>query len=198
MCWWYTSPNTYHRSKISTIKDSWVLNIGALYQSAIFIFQKKLSFKKYKWLIRTYKRTNVARKIRTLQSFWPGRKIKLVGWIMYYCLDDDDQWIDSPWPQRNNKCFSGLSRFVERCNDLLDLVETTRHFQTLQEAAQVGGAGTRALDALITDIHQVSMFVIVQIRLRLAGKKINQDIYYIRSTTQESTDRMQKWACNFY
>ena len=64
--------------------------------------------------------------------------------------------MNSPWPQRNHKCFSGLSRFVERCNDLLDLVETTRHFHTLQEAAQVGGAGSRALDALITDIHQVS------------------------------------------
>lgn len=56
--------------------------------------------------------------------------------------------------------FGGLSKFVERCNDLLDLVETTRHFSILEEAARVGGAGSRALDALVNDIHQVCQSII--------------------------------------
>lgn len=74
----------------------------------------------------------------------------------YSCLASEENWEDSPWPPRNVACFSGLSRFVERCNDLLDLVETTRHFHTLKEASKVGGAGSRALDALVNDIHQVT------------------------------------------
>ena len=69
-----------------------------------------------------------------------------------------DQYTDSAWPPRNEKCFAGLSRFVERCNDLLDLVETTHHFLTLQEAAKVGGAGSTPLDGHIADIHQVGTF----------------------------------------
>jgi len=46
---------------------------------------------------------------------------------------------------------------------LLDLVETTRHFLTLEEAARIGGAGSRALDALLADIHQVSLSICIQL-----------------------------------
>ena len=50
---------------------------------------------------------------------------------------NDDHWINSQWSLRNNKYFFGLGHFLEKYNDILDVVEI-RHFQTLQEAAQVG------------------------------------------------------------
>ncbi len=43
---------------------------------------------------------------------------------------------------------------MERCNDVLELVETTRHFRMLRNAAEVGGAGGRGLDAMVREIHE--------------------------------------------
>lgn len=40
-----------------------------------------------------------------------------------------------------------------RCNDVLELVETTRHFRLLADAAEIGGAGSMSLDALVKEIH---------------------------------------------
>ena len=39
-----------------------------------------------------------------------------------------------------------------RCNDVLELVVTTRHFRLLADAAEVGGAGRQSLDALVKEI----------------------------------------------
>lgn len=44
--------------------------------------------------------------------------------------------------------------FNFRCNDVLELVETTRHFRLLADAAEIGGAGSMSLDALVKEIHQ--------------------------------------------
>lgn len=62
-------------------------------------------------------------------------------------------WEDSPWPPRNNQVFEGLNTFMERCNDVLELVESTRHFRMLRNAAEVGGAGGQGLDAMVREIH---------------------------------------------
>ena len=62
-------------------------------------------------------------------------------------------WDDSPWPARNSPVFAGLNSFMERCNDVLELVETTRHFRMLKNAAEVGGAGGQGLDAMVREIH---------------------------------------------
>ena len=61
--------------------------------------------------------------------------------------------LDSPWPARNAPCFALLNTFMERCNDCLELVQTTQHFRLLADAAEVGGAGSRSLDALVREIH---------------------------------------------
>lgn len=37
---------------------------------------------------------------------------------------------------------------------MLELVETTRHFRLLAGAAEVGGAGSMSLDAMVKEIHQ--------------------------------------------
>lgn len=39
-----------------------------------------------------------------------------------------------------------------RCNDVLELVQTTRHFRLLASTAEVGGAGSQSLDALVKEI----------------------------------------------
>ncbi|XP_078672103.1 uncharacterized protein LOC144911712 isoform X1 [Branchiostoma floridae x Branchiostoma belcheri] len=69
-------------------------------------------------------------------------------------LGVEEEWKDSPWPPRNARCFDLMNRFMERCNDVLELVETTRHFRLLESAAEIGGAGGRSLDALVQEIHQ--------------------------------------------
>jgi dynein heavy chain len=42
---------------------------------------------------------------------------------------------------------------LPRCNDVLELVQTSRHFRLLADAAQIGGAGTAGLDSLVKEIH---------------------------------------------
>ena len=42
--------------------------------------------------------------------------------------------------------------YTFRCNDVLELVQTTRHFRLLADAAAVGGAGSQSLDALVKEI----------------------------------------------
>ncbi|XP_043910785.1 dynein beta chain, flagellar outer arm-like [Protopterus annectens] len=67
---------------------------------------------------------------------------------------DLDEWLDSPWPPHCANCFQNMNLFMERCNDVLELVETTRHFRLLERAAEIGGAGTPSLDAMVQDIQE--------------------------------------------
>ena len=46
-----------------------------------------------------------------------------------------------------------VSIYFRRCNDVLELVQTTQHFRLLADAAEVGGAGSQSLDALVKEIH---------------------------------------------
>ncbi|CAH2222791.1 Hypothetical predicted protein [Pelobates cultripes] len=63
-----------------------------------------------------------------------------------------DLWVDSPWPPHNAHCFKNINMFMERCNDVLDLVETMKHFETLKTVASIGGAGSSSLDAMVQEI----------------------------------------------
>ena len=58
----------------------------------------------------------------------------------------------SPWPARNASCFDHINAFMERCNDLLELVQTTDHFRKLSDLADQGGTGSASLDALVADV----------------------------------------------
>ena len=42
---------------------------------------------------------------------------------------------------------------MERCNDVLELVQTTQHFEMLTCTAEVGGAGGNSLDSQVKEIH---------------------------------------------
>ena len=46
-----------------------------------------------------------------------------------------------------------MLKLIHRCNDVLELVQTTRHFRLLADAAEIGGAGSQSLDALVKEIH---------------------------------------------
>ncbi|XP_075240849.1 dynein beta chain, ciliary-like isoform X3 [Convolutriloba macropyga] len=69
-------------------------------------------------------------------------------------LSDHSLWTDSPWPEKNASPFDKLNSFSERCNDLLDFVETIHQFRLMRKVAEVGGAGSHGLDALVSEIHE--------------------------------------------
>ena len=64
-----------------------------------------------------------------------------------------ETWVDSPWPARNNHVFSMLNNFMERCNDVLELVQSTTHFKMLRLASEIGGAGGTNLNSLVKEIY---------------------------------------------
>ena len=43
---------------------------------------------------------------------------------------------------------------MERCNDLLDFVETVHQFRLMRKVAEVGGAGSSGLDAQVAEIYE--------------------------------------------
>ena len=59
--------------------------------------------------------------------------------------NDPDVWGNSPWPARNAAPFSVLNSFMERANDVLDLVHTAQHFKNLESVAEIGGVGNKSL-----------------------------------------------------
>lgn len=60
---------------------------------------------------------------------------------------------NSPWPKRNHNCFLHLNVFMERCNDVLELVQTMRHFQILSKTVSIGGTDNQNMDILAQEIH---------------------------------------------
>ncbi|KAL5253857.1 hypothetical protein ACHWQZ_G013584 [Mnemiopsis leidyi] len=66
---------------------------------------------------------------------------------------DPDMWTNSPWPARNTPPFTILNSFMERANDVLDLVQTAQHFKNLESVAEIGGVGNKSLDTIVTEIH---------------------------------------------
>ena len=73
-------------------------------------------------------------------------------------------WTDSPWPARNHVVFGALNSFMERCNDVLELVQTTTHFKMLRLASEIGGAGGTNLNSLVEEIYAHFQEAIEKIR----------------------------------
>ena len=68
-------------------------------------------------------------------------------------LSIDPLLVESPWPAQSSNCFDWLNRFVERCNDVLELLESSKQFNALRDAAAAGATGHDELDALIRQAH---------------------------------------------
>ena len=62
-------------------------------------------------------------------------------------------WEDSPWPSRGSTVFTLLNTFMERCNDLLELLGATQQFSKLRVASDGGGAGDKTSDAQTFEIQ---------------------------------------------
>ena len=67
---------------------------------------------------------------------------------------------------------------------MLELVQTTQHFRLLAHAAEIGGAGTQSLDALIREIHSKysaameSFFLQVHNLLAIDGSQIFEKAFF--------------------
>ena len=61
-------------------------------------------------------------------------------------------WEDCPWPARNSPVFNILNKFLERCNDVLELVEVSQQFERIKLAVNFGGAGDVNLNSQIHDL----------------------------------------------
>lgn len=53
----------------------------------------------------------------------------------------EGQWENSPWPVRTSKVFAILNSFMERCNDVIELVAATQQFNKIKMATDFEGAG---------------------------------------------------------
>ncbi|XP_052258855.1 uncharacterized protein LOC127863384 isoform X2 [Dreissena polymorpha] len=110
-------------------------------------------------------------------------------------LNEDELWTDSPWPPRNAPCFDLLNAFMERCNDVLELVETTRHFRLLAGAAEIGGAGNMSLDALVKEIHEkytqsmADFFAVVNNVLSIDGSQNFERAFFQFRTIVKSLEK---------
>ncbi|XP_039611018.1 dynein beta chain, flagellar outer arm-like [Polypterus senegalus] len=83
-------------------------------------------------------------------------KYSLRGWQFPGQEKDgkNDKWVNSPWPSHGADCFNRINFFMERCNDVLELVETIKHFQLLETVARIGGTGSDSQDAMVQEIHE--------------------------------------------
>lgn len=66
--------------------------------------------------------------------------------------DTDNFWDESLWPARNSPVFGILNKFMERCNDVLELVEVSQQFKRIKFASNFDGAGEISLNSQIVDI----------------------------------------------
>ena len=65
---------------------------------------------------------------------------------------EDNYWVDSAWPARNTPVFAILNKFMERCNDVLELMEVSQQFKRIKFASNLDGAGEISLNSQIVDI----------------------------------------------
>ena len=65
---------------------------------------------------------------------------------------EENFWEDSPWPARNSPVFDVLNKYMERCNDVLELVEVSQQFKKIKFASNLDGAGEPSLNSQIVDI----------------------------------------------
>ena len=83
--------------------------------------------------------------------------------IDYRLKSEHDRSGSNPWKIQENSVFAKLDLFLERCHDILDLVETNQQFVQLKNTV-IGGARGKKLTRMVTQIHQE--FVIAFERVR--------------------------------
>ena len=90
---------------------------------------------------------------------------------------EDNFWVDSSWPARNSPVFGILNKFMERCNDVLELVEVSQQFKRIKFASNLEGAGEVSLNSQIVDI--VSEFDIALAKFHKSVEVCKASIFII-------------------
>eukprot|EP00912_Choanoflagellata_sp_UC4_P001366 UC4_evm2s846 len=67
------------------------------------------------------------------------------------------------WPSRNHHIFDELNSFADRCNDVLDLVETIHQFQSL-EGLVFGGMASKSLEYALEDSLQSFRVILANLK----------------------------------
>jgi dynein heavy chain len=101
---------------------------------------------------------------------------------------------NSPWPKRNHNCFYYLNVFMERCNDVLELVQTMRHFQILSKTVSIGGSDNQNMDILAQEIHEKYVRAINEFQYNVSdvmgfesgkNKGFEVSFFHLRTTIKE-------------
>ncbi|XP_057302207.1 uncharacterized protein LOC130636487 isoform X2 [Hydractinia symbiolongicarpus] len=80
--------------------------------------------------------SSVYRNARTQRGVGLFTKPKHTGMV-----ELEGRWENSPWPVRTSKVFAILNSFMERCNDVIELVAATQQFDKIKMATDNKGAG---------------------------------------------------------
>jgi hypothetical protein len=133
---------------------------------------------------------------------------KELWWVQQYSSEDrlqlgeydefDVMRQNSPWPKRNHNCFYYLNVFMERCNDVLDLVQTMRHFQILAKTVSIGGSDNYTMDVLAQEIHNKYVAAIEEFQTNVTdvmsfehqSQNFESSFFNLRTTVKVSLPRL--------
>ena len=101
----------------------------------------------------------------------------------------------NPWRFQNSALFSRLDSFLERCHDVLDLMQTIVQFSKL-ERVEVGGSKGKSLTANVQQIFNEFVKAGTVFRqapediMNVENKKFDEDFYEFRCTINELERRL--------
>eukprot|EP00736_Rhodelphis_marinus_P010572 Rmarinus@m.9666 len=110
---------------------------------------------------------------------------------------------NNPWRFQNSALFARLDTYLERCYDLLDLMQTILLFNQL-ERIEIGGTKGRILTMSVKQIHTdfqnaVSSFQSVTYDvLDVDQKQFDEDFYHFRASIKELDRRLASVICQAF
>jgi hypothetical protein len=83
--------------------------------------------------------------------------------IDYRQKSELDRSGSNPWKIQESAVFARLDLFLERCHDILDLLETNQQFNQIKNTV-IGGARGKKLTRMVTQIHQEFIVAFERVR----------------------------------
>lgn len=102
---------------------------------------------------------------------------------------------DNPWKFQNNALFGRLEAFLERCYDVLDLVQTMQQFEKL-EKIELGGTRGKTLTNSIRQIHTDFQQAVEKFQnldydiMDIDKRQFDDDFYEFRSVIKDLERRL--------
>ena len=90
--------------------------------------------------------------------------------------------------------FTNIKYLICRCNDVLELVQTMRHFQILAKTVSIGGADNPSMDVITQEVHakyqnalqEFQRNVTDVMNLENKSEKFETCFYHLRTTIKVS------------